>query len=416
MSISNDNSLKNIIVEIDEEWPSMSVLMSKITSLSLAVETLTTENSYLLNELEKNTHLENLETPPIEVAKIVLDVETENIVSNNPVCARDIAHKVEMKAMDFVFPDCRKKPYCLRSYKNLISFVSNPTTDYTSCFAPIYWSELDNSVKMGIEDRIEFMKTNCMYFKTYIQDLKVDNEINNTMCGSIPELKSFFMSCDSEIRDELVEALEECLKFNELQLVMTSPSLTFDNNCEITAKEIAIKAEIKAMDFVFPECRKKPYCLRSYGNLISFVSHPTDEYTGHTAPTHWAELDDAVKHDIRSKIDDVSNHCEYLKTHIKDLKYGGEMTTQVCSNVEGVKELFRKKNEEELLESLEECLNFLEVKLYSNIIIKPSRNNVRSFGDEKPLLKVNDETNALSGSNIMTRNTVNFLRGFSRGF
>jgi hypothetical protein len=201
--------------------------------------------------------------------------------------------------------------------------------------------------------------------------------------------------------------------------VLTSPSLTFDNKCEITAKEIAVKAEIKAMDFVFPECRKKPYCLRSYGNLISFVSNPTDEYTGHTAPAQWAELDELVKQDIRSKIDDVSNHSEYLKTHIKDLKYGGELTTQVCSNVDGIKELFRKRNEEELLESLEECLNFLEAKLYSNIIIKQYRNpsnNVRSFGDDKPLVKTTDETSILSSSNIMSRNTVNFLRGFSRGF
>lgn len=263
MSVTYDKELKEIE---KEESPNLTQLMSKITSLSLAVETLTTENNHLLSELEKSSHLETVpdsEVPVLEVNSVVLE--------QTPVCARDIA----------------------------------------------------------------------------------------------------------------------------------------------------LKAEIKAMDFVFPECRKKPYCLRSYGNLISFVSNPTDEYTGHTAPTQWAELDELVKQDIRSKIDDVSNHSEYLKTHIKDLKYGGELTTQVCSNVDGIKELFRKRNEEELLESLEECLNFLEAKLYSNIIIKQYRNatsNVRSFGDDKPLVKTTDETSILSSSNIMSRNTVNFLRGFSRGF
>jgi hypothetical protein len=412
MSIPYDEASKdNAELEIEKNEPSnLSLLQSKITSLSLAVETLTTENNHLMSETEKSS-LETTNKSEI----LVNDVSCVNPEQKN-VCAREIARKAEIKAMNFVFPDCRKKPYCLRSYKHLISFVSNPTTDNTSCFAPIYWSELDDIVKSEVKDRIEFMKINFMYLKTYIQDLNNDDEINNTMCANVDELKVFLMSCDSMAKDDLLEALSECIKFNDLQLVLTSPSLTFDNKCEITGREIAIKAEEKAMDFVFPECRKKPYCLRSYGNLVSFVSNPTDEYTGHNAPAQWAALDELVKQDIRSKIDDVSNHSEYLKTHIKDLKYGGELTTQVCSNVDAIKELLRTKNEEDLLESLEECLNFLEVKLYSNIIIKQYHNNIRSFGDEKPLIKVTDETSILSSSNIVTRNTVNFLRGFSRGF
>jgi hypothetical protein len=105
-----------------------------------------------------------------------------------------------------------------------------------------------------------------------------------------------------------------------------------------------------------------------------------------------------------------------LKTHIKDLKTGGEITTQVCKNIEDIKELLRDHDKSELLESLEECLHFLEVKLFSNIIIKPRSTNVRSFGEEKPLLMVTDETSIESSSNIVSRNTINFLRGFSRGF
>ena len=80
-----------------------------------------------------------------------------------------------------------------------------------------------------------------------------------------------------------------------------------DEVSEVTAKDIALKAELKAMDFVFPECRKKPFCLRSYRNLESFVSNPTDEYTGPTAPSMWNEMDEAVKQNVRSKIDVVAN-------------------------------------------------------------------------------------------------------------
>ena len=260
------------------------------------------------------------------------------------------------------------------------------------------------------------MKTNSMYLKTHIQDLKIDNVINNTACGSVDELMEFLMACDSDVKDDLVEALYECVKFLDFQLGLTSAPLMLDDVSEVTARDIAVKAESKAMDFVFPECRKKPFCLRSYRNLVSFVSNPTDEYTGPTAPAIWNDMDEAVKQDIRSKIDDVASHCEYLKTHVKDLKTGGELTTQVCENIESMKELLRNHDKSELLESLEECLHFLEAKLFSNIIVRPRSTKVRSFGEEKPLLMVTDETSIESSSNIITRNTVNFLRGFSRGF
>jgi hypothetical protein len=158
MSIPYDEASKdNAELEIEKNEPSnLSLLQPKITSLSLAVETLTTENNHLMSESGKNS----LETT-IKSEILVTDVSCANPEQKN-VCAREIARKAEIKAMDFVFPDCRKKPYCLRSYKHLISFVSNPTTDNTSCFAPIYWSELDDVVKSEVKDRIEFMKINFM--------------------------------------------------------------------------------------------------------------------------------------------------------------------------------------------------------------------------------------------------------------
>ncbi len=403
---SNQDEEDNVITELSEETPDMAFLMARISSLSLAVETLRNENSHLLHELvEKNAQLEEIVVPE----EVVVEAQ-------HSICARDIALKAEVKVMDFIFPECRRKPYCLRSYKDLLSFVSNPTTDNTSSFAPIYWNELDDSVKLEIMDRIDFMKTNYMYMKTHIHDLKIDNVINNTACENVNDLMKFLMSCDLDIKDDLVEALEECVKFIDFQFVLTSPPLILDEVSEVTAKDIALKAELKAMDFVFPECRKKPYCLRSYRDLVSFVSNPTDEYTGPIAPAMWNEMDEVVRQDIRSKIDDVANHSEYLKTHIKDLKNGGELTTQVCKNIESMKELFRDHDKSELLESLEECLHFLEVKLFSNIILRPRSTNVRSFGEDKPLLIVSDETNHESSSSIVTRTPVSFFRGFSRGF
>jgi hypothetical protein len=193
----------NVIIELSEQSPDMAILIAKITSLSLAVETLRNENSHLLQELvEKDAQLED-----IVVEKVVVVSDQAVVETQHSVCARDIAMKAEVKVMDFIFPECRRKPYCLRFYKHLLSFISNPTTDNTSSFAPIYWNELDDNVKLDIMDRIEFMKTNSMYLKTHIEGLKIDNVINNTVCGSVDEVMEFMLSCDSDVKDELVEAM-----------------------------------------------------------------------------------------------------------------------------------------------------------------------------------------------------------------
>jgi arsenate reductase-like glutaredoxin family protein len=47
----------NVIIELSEQSPDMASLIAKITSLSLAVETLRNENSHLLQELEDKESL-----------------------------------------------------------------------------------------------------------------------------------------------------------------------------------------------------------------------------------------------------------------------------------------------------------------------------------------------------------------------
>jgi arsenate reductase-like glutaredoxin family protein len=54
----------NVIIELSEQSPDMASLIAKITSLSLAVETLRNENSHLLQELEdKESLLEDVVVP-----------------------------------------------------------------------------------------------------------------------------------------------------------------------------------------------------------------------------------------------------------------------------------------------------------------------------------------------------------------
>jgi hypothetical protein len=404
-------STEIIGLEKNEE---LSSLISKINLLSLEIEALTNDNKNLNNLLNGTSDNERLE-------KDVCNTTPQT--ANVSICVKSIALKAEIKAMDYIFPDCRKKPYCFRSYRNLCSFVTNPTIENASSSALMYWSEVDDSVKDEIEDRIDYMRSEFTYFKTYIQDLK--NYTGDFNASSIEELKLKIMESNTEMSDEIIEAIDECVKFNEVNLVITSAPFTFDD-CELSARDVAVKTEIKAMDFIFPDCRKKPYCFRSFGNLISFISNPTDEYSSHIAPEQWNSIDENVKQDIRNKIDYVSNKCEYLKTYINDLKYGGKIATQTHKSVESMKTSFINNGEGELLESLEECLMFLEQTFTSNIVISKSKNNSRSFGEEKPIIinksqnqnqnqNQNQRQNNSSDKIIETAQT-RFLNGFSRGF
>jgi hypothetical protein len=58
---------------------------------------------------------------------------------------------------------------------------------------------------------------------------------------------------------------------------------------------MATNADYAAMDAIFPLCRKNPYCLRSYSNLLSFLSNPkSDMFTGPLAPKSRLELNEAA--------------------------------------------------------------------------------------------------------------------------
>ena len=62
-------------------------------------------------------------------------------------------------------------------------------------------------------------------------------------------------------------------------------------------RELARKAEKKAMNYVFPSCKKKTYCLSSFENLLSFLSNPTsNEHTGPFAPDTWREIPTKFRH------------------------------------------------------------------------------------------------------------------------
>jgi hypothetical protein len=79
---------------------------------------------------------------------------------------------------------------------------------------------------------------------------------------------------------------------------------------------MATDADNAAIDVTFPQCRKKPYCLRTY----SFSNPDSHKFTGPDAPKSWLEMKEAERNAIKIKAEQFSIVSPYLRVTMKILK------------------------------------------------------------------------------------------------
>ena len=124
---------------------------------------------------------------------------------------------------------------------------------------------------------------------------------------------------------------------------------------------MATNADAAAMDAIFPLCRKKPYCLRSHSNLLSFLSNPkSDMFTGLLAPKSWLELNEVERTAIKSNAEQFTIHNPFLKSSIETLKsesWRQEHNTTVQETLNFY------KGDEVAYEAVMACADFLGLKL-----------------------------------------------------
>jgi hypothetical protein len=126
----------------------------------------------------------------------------------------------------------------------------------------------------------------------------------------------------------------------------------------ISARLMASNADNAAIDAIFPLCRKKPYCLRSYSNLLSFLSKPeSDEFTGLLAPRSWLELKKINRTAIKSKAKQFAARNGYLKVSITTLKSEAWKQAHSITTVEETLNFYR--GDEGACEAVNVCAAFL---------------------------------------------------------
>jgi len=132
----------------------------------------------------------------------------------NPVVANEMARKCDLKALEFIFPDCRNRPYCLRSYDSLRLFLFNPASDeFTGATAPNTWLQLSESFKEGVFRRKKLFDDYFPYLRVSIEDLKSCLVKFEHRGRSVEEFLA-----DESADSELSEALIESIRFLDCDL------------------------------------------------------------------------------------------------------------------------------------------------------------------------------------------------------
>ena len=198
-------------------------------------------------------------------------------------------------------------------------------------------------------------------------------EFSRDMVGNLKKELHDLVADNDSLRKELENVRQRLIVLEKAHDELLQP---------IGAREIASRCDIKAMDFIFPHCRRKPWCLRSYSNLLSFLSNPhSDDYSGPDAPGAWLKLSEEQKTATLKRKAFVVERYSYLKLHIMDLKKKGNEVAHRATSFDELYAFYSQEEDPELLEALLDCQTFLDTELTT--VVKAEEETSTTEVDEK---------------------------------
>ena len=192
-----------------------------------------------------------------------------------------------------------------------------------------------------------------------IKKLTEENDFFFRKAQSIEDLAAKIVQYHNENKVLEKEIIKLTKQYHEVSEKLTVVTARLDAVIQpISARQMAINADNSAIDAIFPLCRKRPYCLRSYSNLLSFLSNPeSDEFTGPLAPKAWLELKEIERTTIKSKAEQFAVHNPYLKVSITTLKSEAWKQADSTTTVEETLNFY--KGDEGACEAISICAAFL---------------------------------------------------------
>lgn len=154
----------------------------------------------------------------------------------------------------------------------------------------------------------------------------------------------------------LTESLEDVTKqAHEVSQQLSHVEARLDGVVRpICVRQMAISADNAAIDAIFPQCRKMSYYVRSFRNLLSFLSKPEyDDFTGPYAPAAWLELKEDGRAAITAKAAQFVRNNPYLKLSIDTLKD--------AATVQETLQFYMQQGDEEVCDAIKVCAGFLRL-------------------------------------------------------
>ena len=213
-----------------------------------------------------------------------------------------------------------------------------------------------------------------LLFDLQYEGLKVDRllEDTNKLNISYETLKKRLLAAVHEEIHDLREMNSNLSRQNDdlrRELVKTDAELTDAYNrlnrtvFGIGSRELAGKAEEKILNYVFPGCKKKPYYLRSFKNLLSFLSDPSSAvHSGPLAPDAWRKIPTKVQEGILKRKLWIVNNFNHINDHINSLKDLGNEIAHFPINYEDLISYYDKTSLE-MAEATADCQRIINFDL-----------------------------------------------------
>jgi len=207
-----------------------------------------------------------------------------------------------------------------------------------------------------LEGRIANLDHRIADLKTESAEFKMDSD--QRIADLKTESAEFKMDSDQRIADLKTESAEFKMESDKRILELKA---CLDKVIQpISARQWAIDADILAMLSIFPDCRRKPFCMRSYKNLLSFLLMPeSSEFTSPTAPQAWLAFTPEKRAEIQSKAKTFTANNPKLKCSIDTLKNEAWRLAHTATSVAEVLKYFTLVGDVEACKAVTVCTEFL---------------------------------------------------------
>jgi septal ring factor EnvC (AmiA/AmiB activator) len=160
----------NQLREKDAEIATLRMELREIDDLKTTIKNLRSENEDLRARLQ---HLEQTNTA---LESRVRKVESDFNNIRHSLSAREYGNRADRKAIKIVFPRASQRPYCIRSFSNLVAFVENPANaeKMNLCLpgAKDIWDTLEESDRANIHRKISNLEAAYPELQYSIKTLK----------------------------------------------------------------------------------------------------------------------------------------------------------------------------------------------------------------------------------------------------